>query len=133
MCWLSFAPNNTYNAHGSFGTTYFPARRPDQVQLLIKSLLTAQPPVPFIFATAGAPAGLVDETSAILQAEKDSALGLICGFAPQMFILNHAATGFFLVGASITCSHPGNNFPAVHNSHMEAPTPLQNLFSPKSL
>lgn len=81
----------------SFGTLFFPAGRPDQIQLLIKSLLTANPPMPFIFGTAGAPSGLVDDISAMLAAEDDSALGIICGFAPQLFILNHAATGYFLV------------------------------------
>ena len=53
--------------------------------------------MPFIFGMAGAPPALADEISAMLQAEKDSDLSMICGFAPQMFILNHPATGFFLV------------------------------------
>ena len=53
--------------------------------------------MPFVFGTAGAPPGLIDEISAMLLGEKNSTIGIICGFAPQMFILNHVATGFFLV------------------------------------
>lgn len=84
----------------SFGTVYFPSLRPDQIKLLIKSLLAAEPPLPFVFGTAGAPPDLVDDISTTLSAEDASDIGIICGFAPQMFILNHAATGFFLVCGS---------------------------------
>ena len=89
------APKNSIYYY-SFGTLFFPVARPDQIKLLIKSLLAADPPMPFIFGTAGAPPGLVDEISAMLTGEKPT-MGIICGFAPQMFILNHMATGFFLV------------------------------------
>ena len=58
--------------------------------------------MPFIFGTAGAPPGLVNEISTMLAEEKNSAMGIICGFAPQMFILNHVATGFFLVRIILT-------------------------------
>jgi len=86
----------------SFGSIFFPAARPDKIQLLIKSLLAADPPMPFVFGTAGAPPGLLNEISAMLTEEENSTMGIICGFAPQMFILNHVATGFFL-------SHGGAN------------------------
>ena len=81
--------------------------------------------MPFIFATAGAPSGLIDEISRMLAAEKDSTLGMICGFAPQMFILNHEATGFFLVRRTLCFLQ---TFILSLYSHMEAQTQVRNQY-----
>lgn len=81
----------------SFGSVFFPGGRPDMVRALINSLLTASPPVPFLFALAGCPADLAAELSALL---KGNDLALVSPFVPQMNVLRHPATGWFLVSVS---------------------------------
>ena len=121
----------TLTGYYSFGTLFFPAGRPDQIQLLIKSLLAADPPMPFVFGTAGAPPSLVNEISAMLTKEENSTMGIICGFAPQMFILNHVATGFFLVRIILISSLAQILIFCLY-SLMGAQTLLLNQSSPRS-
>lgn len=82
----------------SFGTVYSPLGRPDLLLTLINSLLSADPPLPFVFAT-------VTTYDLISQATRDkvaqSGLGLISHFAPQQMVLQHPATGWFLVSCSV--------------------------------
>ena len=121
----------TLTCYQSFGSLHFPVNRPDQIQLLIKSLLAADPPMPFVFGAATAPPSLVNEISAMLTEEKNSTIGVICGFAPQMFILNHVATGFFLVRIMLISILAQTIIFRLH-SRMEAQTPFPNQFSPRS-
>lgn len=69
------------------------------VKALINSLLAASPPVPFLFGLAGCPPDLAAELHKLLDGND---LALLSSFAPQMTILRHPATGWFL-------SHCGSN------------------------
>lgn len=69
------------------------------VRALIKSLLGASPPVPFIFGLAGCPSNLAAELHELLDGND---LALLSPFTPQMTILRHPATGWFL-------THGGSN------------------------
>lgn len=86
------------NFSHSFGSLFFPRKRPDIIMTFVKSLLMAEPPAPFLFAVAGAPLELVTELETILQ---DKDMVLLSPFAPQMTILSHLATGWFVVRISI--------------------------------
>ncbi|KIY47179.1 UDP-Glycosyltransferase/glycogen phosphorylase, partial [Fistulina hepatica ATCC 64428] len=84
----------------SFGTVFTPSERPDLVETLIETLLAADPPFPFIFASGYIQKSLSPEIRSRVQA---SGRGLLAdAFVPQQAILKHAATGWFL-------SHGGSN------------------------
>ncbi|KAF9515824.1 glycosyltransferase family 1 protein [Hydnum rufescens UP504] len=77
----------------SFGTVYSPSRRPDLLLTLIDSLLSAEPPLPFVFATVTT-YHLISEATRTKVIE--SGLGIITRFAPQQMVLQHPATGWFM-------------------------------------
>lgn len=79
----------------SFGSLFFPAAYPDQIRTLVHSLTAARPPIPFVFAVSTAPPELVSEIKKMIVEE--NATALVSMFAPQMDVLQHAATGWFLV------------------------------------
>ena len=68
------------------------------MRALIHSLLGASPPVPFLFGLAGCPADLITEFEKLLEGND---LALLSHFAPQMTVLRHPATGWFLVSLLI--------------------------------
>lgn len=79
----------------SFGSEYSPSKRPDLLELLVDTLLdTRDPPLPFLFATATTGELLSD---AIHERVQKSEIGRFVRFAPQQLVLQHPATGWFLV------------------------------------
>lgn len=80
-----------------FFSVFFPALRPDLIVHLVQTLLAIEQP--FIFALASPFASLSAELVAKVEA---SGLGVFSKFAPQMAVLKHKATGWFL-------SHGGSN------------------------
>lgn len=86
----------THGAHklfyASFGSHFTPVRRPELTTYLLDSLREAR--MPFIFANASPNSKLSQEYIDEVNAE---GVGLITGMAPQMLILGHKATGFFIV------------------------------------
>ena len=76
----------------SFGTSAWPVNRPRLVELILESLLGLEDPLPFIFVKGSnaMPDGLEHRVNT-------SGRGLIVDWAPQIRVLNHAATGIFLV------------------------------------
>lgn len=87
-----YGPNSVL--YVSFGTVFIPTERPQLFDALIKTILEAEPPLPFIFAGG--------KTNSILTAEAkekivNSGRGLLAGFVPQQAILKHKATGWYLV------------------------------------
>lgn len=79
----------------SFGTVFFPYRRLDLLDMLIESLASATPPLPFIIAAPGVDSIIVDHLRMTIK--KTGALGIVVGFVSQMDVLSHGATGWFLV------------------------------------
>lgn len=87
-----YGPNSVL--YISFGTVFIPTERPQLFDALIKTILEAEPPLPFVFAGG--------KTNSILTAEAkaqivNSGRGLLAGFVPQQAILKHKATGWYLV------------------------------------
>jgi hypothetical protein len=85
----------------SFGTMFWPTS-PEYVDEVIEALIEKK--FPFIFCFASPFAKISNE---LAERVKLSGLGMVTQWAPQQFILNHPATGWFL-------SHCG------HNSVMES-------------
>ncbi|KDR69167.1 hypothetical protein GALMADRAFT_145572 [Galerina marginata CBS 339.88] len=81
----------------SFGTVFWPAA-PDYVEEVIEALIEKK--FPFIFCVAS-PYAKVSED--LVERVKSSGLGMMTQWAPQQFILNHRATGWFLTH----CGHNG--------------------------
>lgn len=75
----------------SFGTLYWPNDRPDIIRTIVKCLVASQKP----FIIAKGPAGFIEpeQRDAIAQ----SARGILVDWAPQVKVLQHKATGIFLV------------------------------------
>ena len=79
----------------SFGSLYSPSQRPDLLETLVESLLSADPPFPFLFATATIGHVISDRVRKLVT--NSGGKGMITGFAPQQHVLQHRATGWFLV------------------------------------
>lgn len=62
--------------------------------MIVDSLLELETPIPFVFATANADGKMPD---ALKQKIHDSGRGLVTDWAPQVKVLQHPATGVFLV------------------------------------
>ncbi|KDR70116.1 hypothetical protein GALMADRAFT_103236 [Galerina marginata CBS 339.88] len=80
----------------SFGTIFWPTV-PEYVDEVIEAAIEKR--FPFIFCFASASAKISD---ALAKKVESSGLGILTRWAPQQFILNHAATGWFL-------THCGHN------------------------
>ncbi|KAF8327593.1 uncharacterized protein EI90DRAFT_3126930 [Cantharellus anzutake] len=78
----------------SFGSLYSPSQRPDLLETLIESLLSTEPPLPFLLATATIGDVISDRVRKLVS--ESGGKGLITGFAPQLHVLQHPATGWFL-------------------------------------
>lgn len=81
----------------SFGSAWFPFLRPDLVHHLIDTLISTSTPFLFAYATE-----LFPVPSDLLDKVNQTPFGLAVHVAPQVQVLHHAATGFFL-------SHCGGN------------------------
>jgi hypothetical protein len=68
--------------------------RPQLINVIIDSLLTASTVIPFVFATAS-PTGKIDDETKKKIAE--SGRGIVVDWAPQVKVLRHEAIGMFLV------------------------------------
>ncbi|KAH7876746.1 uncharacterized protein C8R40DRAFT_115066 [Lentinula edodes] len=80
----------------SFGTTFLPSNAPHLFDALLKTLLGAEPPLPFLFA------GAINNkllTADHREAIQKSGHGLLAGFVPQQAVLKHNATGWYLCHA----------------------------------
>lgn len=76
----------------SFGTIIWPTLRPELITELVGTLLDIK--VPFIFATAS-PAGQLDDD--LKRRIEESGRGMVLDWVPQLQVLQHPATGAFLV------------------------------------
>lgn len=92
----------------SFGTIFWPSENPDYLEEVIDALLENK--IPFIFSHASPFAKIPAQLS---ERVNSSALGFLTSWAPQQFILNHPATGWFLshgghgsVMESLSCGIP---------------------------
>ncbi|CAD6572898.1 MAG: hypothetical protein TREMPRED_000682 [Tremellales sp. Tagirdzhanova-0007] len=79
-------------AYISFGTSRW-LERPEIVDYLVASLLAAEPALPFIFSAASVNAELSKET---IQRVEGSGRGLLSSWVPQMTVLSHPATSFYV-------------------------------------
>ncbi|KAJ7648514.1 hypothetical protein B0H17DRAFT_1148018 [Mycena rosella] len=78
----------------SFGSLFFPIATPELIEALVDTLVTVEPPFPFVFALGGKLASLPTE---LIQRVNTSGKGLICDFwVEQRAILQHSAVGWFL-------------------------------------
>ncbi|KAF5379273.1 hypothetical protein D9757_010676 [Collybiopsis confluens] len=80
----------------SFGTLYVPSERPQLFDALIKTILAAEPPLPFVFAGAKSGGILSDSAKKLIE---ECGRGLLADFVPQQALLKHDATGFYLCHA----------------------------------
>ncbi|KIK53865.1 glycosyltransferase family 1 protein [Collybiopsis luxurians FD-317 M1] len=80
----------------SFGTLFVPSQRPQLFDALIKTILAAEPPLPFVFAGAKSTGILSEEAK---KAIERCGRGLLADFVPQQALLKHDATGFYLCHA----------------------------------
>ncbi|WVQ78124.1 hypothetical protein IAT38_000205 [Cryptococcus sp. DSM 104549] len=94
-------------AYISFGSVVWPHRRPEIVELLVDSLLKADPPIPFVFATL-APGAAQSVPANLRQKVLDSGMGIIVDSAPQHSVLQHEAVRFF-----VTHSGAGSSVEAI--------------------
>ncbi|KAE9409398.1 hypothetical protein BT96DRAFT_807036 [Gymnopus androsaceus JB14] len=89
-----YGPNSVL--YISFGTTFLPFNTPHLFDALVKTILAADPPLPFLFAGG--------TTNKLLTAEhreeiKKSGRALLAGFVPQQAVLKHEAIGWYLCHA----------------------------------
>ncbi len=85
----------------TFGSYSWPKHRMELITHLLESLLEVEPIVPFIFATP-APVSREGDTKIpdeLIKKVEESGRGIITGWAPQVRILQHEATGMMLVSA----------------------------------
>ncbi|KAE9409734.1 hypothetical protein BT96DRAFT_1085460 [Gymnopus androsaceus JB14] len=80
----------------SFGTYILPPNAPHLFDALIKTILTADPPLPFLFARATGNQMLTPKHREEIE---KSGLGLLAGFVPQQAVLKHEAIGWYLCHA----------------------------------
>jgi hypothetical protein len=78
----------------AFGSSAWPVNRPRLIITILESLLTLDPPLPFIFARGSNKEGLEDD---LVQRVHQSGRGLLVSWAPQVRVLKHEAVGMFLV------------------------------------
>lgn len=87
-------------AYVSLGSWAWPQKRPEVVEQLIEGLLNVEPPISFVFAVAGgkdpSAGGLSDEYRKKVE---QSGRGILTPWAPQVKVLKHEATSFFLVSS----------------------------------
>ncbi|KAE9409401.1 hypothetical protein BT96DRAFT_872820 [Gymnopus androsaceus JB14] len=99
-----YGPNSVL--YISFGTTFLPFNTPHLFDALVKTILAADPPLPFLFAGG--------TTNKLLTAEhreeiKKSGRALLAGFVPQQAVLKHEAIGWYLrLTIGMQC-HAGSN------------------------
>lgn len=79
-------------ADESFGTAFWPANRPELITYLLDSLMDKD--VPFVFAHASFMDRLGPDVLEKINS-RDNAIEV--KFAPQWAVLQHPATGFFVV------------------------------------
>jgi hypothetical protein len=82
----------------SFGSHFTPVLRPELTRYLLDSLRESG--TPFIFANASPNSNL---DAAYIEEINKSGDGLVMGFVPQMRILEHPATGCFIVSDHVDC------------------------------
>ena len=89
-------PNSA--AYISLGSWCWPVRRPEVMINVVESLLAIEPPLPFVFRLPSGDASGIPE--ALVKKAELSGRGIFVGWAPQVKILQHKATGMFLVSGS---------------------------------
>ncbi|WVR08204.1 hypothetical protein IAU60_005251 [Kwoniella sp. DSM 27419] len=90
--WYSrYGANST--AYISFGTVFWPDRRPEIMETLVESLLTIEPPLPFIWALTPTN-GHIDRD--LVDRIHQSGRGKVLAWVPQLDVLRHPAVGIFL-------------------------------------
>ncbi|WVF68586.1 hypothetical protein IAT40_003355 [Kwoniella sp. CBS 6097] len=80
----------------SFGTVFWPTLRPSLIENIITSLLTIEPPMPFIWATASVDGRIPVHLKSRIE---ESGRGKVFEWVPQMKVLKHPAVGVFMTHA----------------------------------
>ena len=81
----------------SLGSWIWPKKRIEMITNIIDSLLTIEPPLPFVFKLPTKDNGVPDS---LVKKVEESGRGIFTDWAPQVKVLQHEATGMFLVGPS---------------------------------
>ncbi|OCF37142.1 hypothetical protein I316_01049 [Kwoniella heveanensis BCC8398] len=90
-CLRTYGSEST--AYISFGTVFWPTLRPSLIENIVTSLLTLEPPMPFIWATASTNGKISENLRDKIQ---DSGRGEVFDWVPQMKVLKHPAVGIFM-------------------------------------
>ena len=78
----------------SLGSWVWPIARPEIIDYIIKSLLALVDPLPFVFTLPAKEAHIEPE---LVKQVEQSGRGIFTNWAPQVKVLQHEATGMFLV------------------------------------